>query len=470
MNLSDSMRGLCRKYRIEEWSGIAQYLSNAGQGRATPVSAEYYLTNSETNMGMLDVYAPSISSSRWRYAAASFMAARSDAILRRAADRYVSAARETGLDSMLRGEKGHDTAAACVTRIARDISNHSPVGKNRLLDMTHSMKLPDLVDYAARAFAAYLKGQVRKSTDTSSGDGDADGSENDVSVLGDRADGTGENTDGIFVGDASELNISLEHLSKAIKHGYPFFQMAADAVSKVPSLSIRIETEVVDDEDGDDVILRQLDVRHLNKMAQDGYAALSVRDKSYFPVMLENRDLHRRQRVASKDKKMAEMIVLDTSGSMETNGSGVRALGYAYNRLDAVIDGKLIVAFVAFATEVSKMLLDDGSWIIDTPDKARLAKSEIADQYCQARDRYSTNIPLAVTTSIEYMNEFMQQVNIDSKPAITIVTDDDDSSVRIAVEQCPYVINCLATETNPGMESVCAKTGGQYIKMDAIQL
>lgn len=251
----------------------------------------------------------------------------------------------------------------------------------------------------------------------------------------------------------------------------PYMRILSKYIDKtIGAPTERIKQTRVDDEDGEELDIVELDVNQLAKMTQDSFTTLAV-DRHWAALNIE--DMTMEQRYENMTKRYIDVFVVDNSGSM--NGDPIfKAATYLYNRLEKVVKGWAMLAIIEFSTSANTYLIpeeladDKPRWLIDTPKKARWAMKHIIYRYANMSGG-GTDIPSGVNRGVE-LSKKMEEHYGGIKPNITVITDDDYSISSLSPESINIPVNGLALSSNHHLQNFCIRTGGTYYNLDEIRL
>lgn len=251
----------------------------------------------------------------------------------------------------------------------------------------------------------------------------------------------------------------------------PYMRILSKYIDKtIGAPTERIKNTRVDNEDGEELDVVELDVNQLAKMTQDSFTTLAS-NRHWAALNIE--DMTMEQRYDNKTKRYIDVFVVDNSGSM--NGDPIfKAATYLYNRLEKVVKGWAMLAVIEFSTNANTYLIPEElaegkpRWLIDTPKKAKWAMKHIIYRYANMNGG-GTDIPAGVKRGIELSLE-MEKHYGGHKPNITVITDDDGSIARLDPETIDIPVNGLALSDNYQLQNFCIKTGGTYYNLDEIKL
>lgn len=283
--------------------------------------------------------------------------------------------------------------------------------------------------------------------------------------LGTGASGYGEDAiqeKGFSLLGLNDIADLIQFLDAGIAH---FRVLSAAMRQTVPQLAIKKSNVSRRDYDGDDIDLYSPD--SMSKAASRGKGLVDLTtvgieqfERKYKNEAYQIVDLADEERVPSR-----EIVVLDTSQSMDADYRSVRATVVLYDRLQAVIDGDAEVICIFFAGQPQLMYLSSGEYIIDTPEKAKQAMSEFVQKYQRSSGR-STNIPAAINYAVEIATKDDNRVD-GEPPNILFITDEAGFYGRTAnAKGC--IINGVVAEDNPALKRFVLKTGGEYVQINRI--
>lgn len=378
-------------------------------------------------------------------------------------------------------EIGFDKAAELIgyaaNRLNQDRRRGEIIEGNRFAGKYVS--LPAQYGEAAKQLINYLK--YIKQRDNNNGNGDGESCPQDQQLYDFNTDEEDDNTEqsdntGNANGGGNEhgnpengakLNISESDFIKYLFGDIDNFEALSTTIDNVPELALRDTFTLIRDDDGNHVEHVRLDPNKMSRMLTEGYNAMAVPNPEYFGIRYSNGDLLMRENYHIESDKPIELIVIDASGSMSHHKRAERALAYMFNRLNKVIEGKLICAFAMFTSEVYRLMLPDKTMVIDNAYDAERAKLEFTNQYTELTERGSTDIALAVSTAYEIAEAMSMTYATNQMVSITIITDDDSSSGDIKIDK-RFVLNCLAVADNAEMRHAVRELNGVYLPLNII--
>lgn len=293
-------------------------------------------------------------------------------------------------------------------------------------------------------------------------------------------------------GPEGEMLLAAEDYLKYLSRSGADFEAMSRGIDDMPALSMTTDATLKKSRWGDIVVPTTMrDLSQVDKIFPAQLATLGFAPE-YFGVQLTSNELMVAEKYEQQDKVRLEVVVVDSSGSMFSQGRAVRALAYVTNRLNKVIEGRAQIGLIFFNDYPFPMVLGYNydtkktrnamvsvahdvmashpeKWVIDTPEKAKDAKDQFLRVYRKLAG--GTNIPKAVNAAYLMADTFQKHVGetiLDGPPHITIITDSDSGSYGIDVRK-KYVINALITDNNPGIQRACVETGGFFGTLNAIR-
>jgi|AntRauTorcE11897_2_1112592.scaffolds.fasta_scaffold07578_2 Mg-chelatase subunit ChlD len=222
-------------------------------------------------------------------------------------------------------------------------------------------------------------------------------------------------------------------------------------LDKVAKMKVAKSSKLRPDPEGNEVRVRQMkDISELPRIQKTAWALRQTAPTQFWYKAVTNQHAVR-ERVVREDKKQLLYVLIDCSGSMDSDDRIQKAGGVLFNRLKAVVEGEAEI-FVSFFDSRLKEQHEAAD-----PAEAKKLMSKFGDENFSGG---GTNISGCVREAHSRIEELVVERNL-TRPEIVVVTDGDDS-ITIGKDDIPAtkVHAFVVGGSNSRLLELARETGG----------